>query len=296
MKRILLTIVVLAAMTGLVYIAGCSDDNKTSTSSITKPMGDTLDPVFVGARQALSDAMDSIPLDLEAMINGLWGVLDSMAALPSAKPMSILQPDTVWFNNDNNYWYAVEETSDLFYRYQIDSLQFMHGNTAVQWPDTALLTRINGGMFAVVTYGVVNKAIAGDTVFKYTSRGSISGAPGSIAAYGDVAITGSGNIYIHPVLTKDALELFCGYELNDNYQINNIQMNLITVFELDGCPESGNITHNAALTLTCSGDTTFTNTDNWYLQQSFANDSTYYVVENSKHRWELKESCSGSNR
>jgi hypothetical protein len=294
MKRTFLTIVVLSVVAGLVYIAGCSNDNKSTTSSTTKPMGDTLDPVFIGANQALEGAKDSLPAALGAMVGGLWGVVDSMGALKSEKPLGAMQPDSVWFNSDNNYWYALEETSDIYYRYQIDSLQFMHGNTAVQWPDTNLLTRINGGVYAVVTGGILDKALVGDTVFKYTFQGSMSGEAGSIAHYGDVAISGSGNIYIDFLPAKDASDLSCGYEIDDNYQINHVQLNLITVFELDGCPVSGNVTHNAGLTLACTGDTTFANTDNWYLQESFANDSTYYILENSVHRWETSEACSDS--
>jgi hypothetical protein len=293
MKRIFLTLVVIAAMAEFVYIAGCSNDNKTSTGSTSKPMGDTLDPVYIGARQVKADAMDSIPLGLASMINGLLYVVDSMGALKYEKPLGAAQPDTIWYNNDNNYWYALEETSDLFYRYQMDSLQFMQGNTAVQWPDTSLLTRINGGMYVVVMAGILDKALAGDTVFKYAFQGNMSGEPGSIGNFGDVAVSGTGNIYGHSVLAKDATQLYCGYELDDNYQINNVQLNIFTVIALHGCPVSGNITHNAALTLSCSGDTTFVNTDNWYVQETFSDDSSHYVIENSKLRWEYSESCGG---
>ena len=296
MKRALMTIMVLTIIAGLVYVIGCSDDDETSTGSTTKPTGDTLDPTFIGAKQALSDVSDSVPLALNAMINGMWGVLDSMASLPSAKPTGILQPDTVWFNGDNNYWYAIEENTGLFYSYQIDSLQFMQGEIAVQWPDTALLTRINGGMFAAIRYGSVAKATSGDTVFKYTFQGSLFGDPGSIARYGDVAVNASGTLYMNKLLDKNTSDIFCGYELDDTYQVNNVQLNLLTVFEFGGCPVSGNITHNAALSLTCGGDTTFTNTDNWYAQQSFTGDSTHYVIENSTHRWEMTEGCGGGDR
>ncbi len=293
MKRIILTLVIILAITGLVYFAGCSDDDETSTGTTTKPAGDTLDYTYIGAEQALSDAMNNVPLELNAMINGLWGVLDSMASLPSAKPLSVLQPDTVWYNADNSYWYAIEETTGLSNSYQIDSLQFMHGNTAVQWPDTAQLTRINGGMYAVVTNGVVSKAVAADTLFKYTFQGSVFGEAGNIAAYSDVTVVGAGSVYLQNMPVKDASVLYCQYAISDNFVIGNVQLNLYLVFDQGSCPESGTITHNAALTLSCSGDSTFTNTDNWYAQESFVNDSSHFVVENSKYRWEKTEDCGG---
>jgi hypothetical protein len=293
MKKFFILATVMLIIGGLVFILGCSDDDDTGTGSTGKAAGDTLNPVFIGATDALSDAMDSIPIGMFSMMNALEYLIDST---PPVIANGDKQPDTIWYDAGSHYWYAEESYSDMMNFYRIDSMQFMHGGTAVQWPDSALVTAVNGGTYEVVRFNVMDKSLAGDTAFRYGFHGTISGAAGEVAGMGNVTVAGSGNMYLNRMILKDAADISCGYELNDNFSIENIQMNLYTVFGLEGCPMGGSLVHHAGITLTCTGDTAFSNTDNWYLQESFANDSSHYVVENSTYRWEMTESCAGDGK
>jgi hypothetical protein len=62
MKKFIILATIMLIIGGVVFILGCSDDKETGTGSTAKATGDTLDPIFIGATDALSEAMDSIPI------------------------------------------------------------------------------------------------------------------------------------------------------------------------------------------------------------------------------------------
>jgi hypothetical protein len=229
------------------------------------------------------------------MIMGMITLIDSAGGLkmPSTE---IMQPDSIWYNDDNQYWYAQDQGFEYEYGmpyFAYDSLQFVHGDAASKWPDSATLTRINGGGYRLYTIVTAKDGVAGDTGIYYEFAGNIAGAAGDVAGLGDVTANGSGRLYFFYIPFKDASEIICDYEIHDSFQADNVYMNLFSLMFQGGCPSSGRIVHNADISLDCTGDTVFTDTDTWFMSETFANDSSHYVVENSDYRWEFSEPCQG---
>ena len=293
MKKLLILLAAISLIIGFIFVIGCSDDDK-GTGGVTKPEGDLNDPLFLGVQDPFERASSTVPEGIGVMMGYLYGVLDSMANLANKgkiadlKALGVSEPDTVWYDAVTKYWHGMGEQQELGWSaFSRDSVQFMHGSVAVQWPDTMLLTRINAGSRY---YETMTMELAIDTLFDYSFRGSLTGDQGEIYSMGDVTANGSGNVF-GMNLVKSGDEIYCYWEsLDDDFTVENIKM-IIWQIMSDGCPYAGSVTHNMDVTLLCTGDTTFTNTGSWYVKESFANDSAYYVVENALNRWEFSEGC-----
>lgn len=300
MRRFWVIMLGVAIIFNIAVFSGCSDDDDDNgTSSTTKAVGSMDDPLFIAALEPIEDASEQIPIGIEMMMVFLGEIMDS-AAVPAKtlypSQLGVKQPDTIWYNATTKYWYAVAEYEDVsWYGYYKDSIQFVHGASAVQWPDSALLTRLNSGFYLVdVALNTAKDGLApfaSDTVFKYTFGGYMTGAAGQIAALGDVTAGGSGNIFMTSGLMKSADEFYCSWGVSDNFTATSVQLNLVDMMMESGCPEGGSVTHNCTVNLDCQGDTSFTHTGSWYLKETFAGDTTHYVVENATHRWEFSEPC-----
>jgi hypothetical protein len=228
---------------------------------------------------------------MEPMIMGMMHLVDSMGGM---KTNNAQPPDTLWYNDDNSYWYAQSSGFDgdfgMSY-YMYDSMQFVHGGVTAKWPDTATLTQINSGGWRLYTIVTADKEMAGDTGIYYSFVGNVAGAAGAFAELGDVTANGSGHLYFLNDYYHADPQLNCVYEIYDDFQSTNVQMNLYNMMFMGMCPEGGTTVHNAEVPIYCTGDLTIDDTDFWYLSETYAGDTVHYVVENSVYRWQFSEEC-----
>lgn len=291
MKKILVMFLTLSLITGMAFIVGCSDDDDEGNGVVIKPDGDLNDPLYLAVMDPIGEVENTVPQGLEVMLEYL-NVLDSMAnkcgKAIDLKVLGVSEPDTVWYDEVTKYWHGMGESEEMsWHSFSRDSVQFMHGAVAVQWPDTTLLTRINCGCHH---YETMTMELAVDTVFDYSFRGSIVGEPGEIYANGDITANGSGSIFDNNMI-KSGDDLYCEYQsLDDDFTVSNVQMIIWQLME-SGCPYAGSVTHNLDIDMYCSGDSSFNFTSSWYVQESFSNDSSHYVIENDLYRWEYSEEC-----
>jgi hypothetical protein len=292
MKKLLVLILALSLGIGTIFVVGCSDDDddNTGTGPGTLPTGDPTDPVFVTAMDPFMDASDMIPWGLEPLIMGMMHLVDSMSMAKS----DINQPDTLWYNEDNQYWYgeATGFDGDFGMNYHsYDSMQFMHGAVAAKWPDTATLTQINGGGFRLYTIITADKEMAGDTGVYYSFVGNVTGAPGALGNFGDITANGSGHIYfLNQYYYADPL-ITCFAEIYDDFLATDVLINIYNMMFMGVCPDGGKIEHDAWIGASCSGDTTISNIGYWSVTETYATDTVHYVVENSEYRWQFSEEC-----
>jgi len=290
MRKLSIFLLATLLVSGLIFVWGCSDDDDNGTDSTALPDGDPLDAVFMAAEEPLDSATSLVQMAIVPMVEAMSYLMDSSEAV--AKPLDIAQPDTLWYDEANHYWHAQDSDFEGGYPiYTRDSVQFWHGANAVKWPDSALLTGIKGGGNRLATIITAKKPQVSDTASYFDYVIDIESEPGDLAGFGDVTINGSGSIYLYSMQVKSPSELYCSYEIDDNFQVNNVQLNMSQVFEMEDCPDAGNTMHFADLTLDCTGDSTFSHTDNWYVRETFTGDSIKYVVENSDFHWEFSESC-----
>jgi hypothetical protein len=296
MKRLLLLSTLLTLGLSLAFVTGC-DEDKDGTGPTEKAVGDTLDPVF-GAIEGGFEGIDEmtpmlLAVSLEFMDSvfndpghpapGKWSI--GVQALGVAAD-SFLHT----YHSNSQYWYfyyGIVDTSfngdtvvDIFTLTLEDSIQFLHGAGPAQWPDSAELTGIKiGGSFEVSSM----------------NEGSVSlhqnfTITGDIAGLGDVVINGNGQLS----LDFDFYDPSCSFDFNMNQTISNLQLN-ITELEEEGCPTAGTIRHVGAVSVECTGDTSFTFSDTWSITQTFSGDYITTVFENSTTVWTVTHTCGGGS-
>ena len=79
----------------------------------------------------------------------------------------------------------------------------------------------------------------------------------------------------------------CSFDINMATVLSNIALNVNN----DECPSAGSIIHNGSMSISCTGDTTFSFNDNWTISQTFSGGNSTVVFENSTTRWEVTDSC-----
>ncbi|UCD62914.1 MAG: hypothetical protein JSW34_09135 [Candidatus Zixiibacteriota bacterium] len=291
MRRVILIGLALGLMAA--FVVGCGDDDETPTTS-TKDTGDLSDPTYVVVEGAFTES-EAVADELWAWLEGLMDtVFTDSANLASGKyPPAVAAADSVSlaYHANTQYWYLYIRHIDTTFGQQQavqeivtfvlhDSVQFVHGTAAVQWPDSSLLTRINNGVLLTVnTMTGVGSMTAAQNV-------NVVGAPGEIVDRGDVVLNGTRSYDFN--VTDQANN--CSIDIDITGTANDVGMNL-TVIDAGGCPNSGVLTHNGTIAIECTGDNTVSFSDTWVITQTFHADSYDIVVENSTTRWATTETC-----
>jgi len=287
MKRLLFLSVLMMLGAWLVFSGGCSKD-KTSTGSTAKTVGDTLDPVFVAVDSGFEDFGDLTPVLLYVTM----GYVDSIFSDPGhpsprkqprfTKGLNATADSLVYtYHSLSKYWYFYFGHTDTIYTVMVeDSIQFLHGATPAQWPDSALLTGIKaGGSF---DFSTPNGSISINQTMHVT------GAAGAIPAMGDVVINGSGQVSADGSFFDTSST--CDVTFNMNQTITDLHLNLTDVM-MGGCPTAGVVRHAGALGISCTGDTSFTFNDSWTITEAFSGDTITTTFENSTTTWTVTDVC-----
>lgn len=297
MKRLLALLAMAALILCFALIIGCSDDDET-TNPVAKQTGDPGDPVFEAAKQAFEIA-DMMTGELTGI---MFNVVDSIKARPDypvmnkfdiANQEAELATDSflLTYHTDTKFWYAeiwMIDTSNNSSDTVIttlslqDSLQFLNGNLAVQWPDSGVVNGIKHGVAFLVS------SIPG---------GNSVEAHQYVTIYGDLTGTGdaviNGNSSIDAAFSTGVVEPYCDFSMNLTSAIADVHINIDTM-GTSGCPNSGSVNYTGQFDIACYGDTTITSTDHWSVAQTFTVGNIHYVFENTTSRWEFDDACGGT--
>lgn len=289
MKRMLLMAFMAAFV--MVFVVGCDEDDATTNTETTKITGDLNDPAFLSMQGGL-DEVESFDGE---MFDMLFGLIDTILVMAPNGGKIVRQSShslganadsvSVAYHQSSGYWYAYasideivwtsDTTSDTASIIIEDSVQFLQGSMAVQWPDSALLTAIKTGASVDVTF-------TGGSVTA-SQNFTIAGA---IIAEGDVTVNGTNAVDVSATLLEG-----CTFALSMTGSATNIVLNIAAI-QNDVCPTSGMLVSTGSISLECVGDTTVSFSDSWTITETFAGETITVVAENSTTRWTFTDSCS----
>jgi hypothetical protein len=291
MKRILGLGAALILLMNLSLWVGCGDDDEgTTTPTLTQ--GDTLDPVFLSFR----DGYENVDQFTSMMLDITFGVTDSILndpSNPNAKAVFIpngldVEADSSYltYHASSGYWYLYEGYYDpRDSAIVIDSVQFLHGATPVQWPDSAQLSGIKSGLSLFwsiegdVVTGSQNMSLTGD--FPNFGMVTANGTQQVSYAYHDS----------HVEVVDDTLG--CDFDMTFNSTITNVVFPLGNIEDI--CPQSGTMVHTATVDVGCVGETdTLDYSGGWKVTLTFAGATSTWVIENTTTRWSGTDSCGSS--
>ena len=290
MKRLFFLTVLPVLTLGLTTFLGCSDDEKSTNPALQE--GDTLDPTFV----AFKEGFDGVDEYTGMMLDVMFSMADSVMsnpANPNNKPVVVptsleVEADSllVTYHALSQYWYFYFlQTSGLDTMEIVDSIQFLHGSTPVQWPDSALLSGMKSGLSLYWQMGVavVTASQAVDLVGDFPNLG---------------VITANGSQELNITLIDDNVDvnsdsMFCHFVFTFTTDFNDVVFRL-SQFD-NGCPLSGTIVSTGTAGINCMGETDSVKySGSWAVTQTFNGDTITWVFENETTRWTQTEPCGPS--
>lgn len=292
MKRIFILGSALILLMSFSLWIGCSDDDENSTGT-TLAQGDTLDPTYLTFR----DGLEGVDLFTNTMLNIVFQVTDSVLhdpSNPNAKVLSIptavgLEADSVFltYHSASGYWYLYEGFYDpRDSAIIVDTVQFLHGTTPVQWPDSALLTGIKSGLSMLwkiegdLTTSSHEISLVGD--FPNSGMVTANGTQQASYAYHDSHVE---------VADNDTLG--CDFDMTFNTTFTGVEFPLGDLEDI--CPPSGSVVHLATVDVDCSNESdTVTYAGGWKVTLTFAGSTSTWVIENATTRWAGTDDCGGS--
>jgi len=294
MKKLLLILLAAALAVGLILIVGCSDDDEETTQPVVKQTGDPNAEEF----EATGEAFGFVEMLNQEMFYFMFETIDTVMnsgfiAAPKGGFTEFATgaaSDTVilTYHSGSKYWYLYAQAVDSETVNQeivtltmtvIDSVQFLHSGTPVQWPDSALLTGVKNGVSLSIDLSDSTAMVDAHQLITVT---------GDLPGFGDVEVDGNSSFDVF--VSMDDVSQSCTFDINLTASLTDIMMNL-TNMDAGGCPSSGRASYGGMINLACVGDTTFTFNDNWTVVQTFDGTTIHYVVENSTHRWEFDDPC-----
>lgn len=299
MKRLLFLGACSVLTVGLVMLLGCS----SSTEPTNKVVGDTTNPAF----QAAAGVLDLADISDKEMIYSGFSTLDRIVTGTPGSPKhgdylpnAAVVVDSPVYHGGSSYWYYSTGLTDTTYKLGTDtiieivtllfedSLQFLHGLTPVQYPDSALLSSVKAGAkWSVCT------ALSSDTVLA-AHRWTVSGTPGSIAGRGQVQINGFGTFHgrVQNVPTGNDSLGTCGATLDLLSAWSGITLNIASVMDSGACPTAGMTMHHGNLAVACIGGINSLNFNgNWVRTATFSGNMVTIVYESPTTRWTVTDTC-----
>ena len=286
MKNSLKAGMLVALALGLLLAAGCGDEDPAGPTE--KQIGDLNNPEYLNLMAAMDDSEEYTGMMMEDIFGvmglvfagGLGGVSGDRE-----RPITVngVEADSVYlvYHATSQYWYwylqsEVPMDTDTLTTTLIDSVQFLHADGPVQWPDSTLLTGVNTGALLLMESGL-GSAIEAAHLLTFS---------GNIVDQGDVTINGTQSIDM--LFVGDS----CTVTLDMSIVASDIAMNIDHVENYDGCPESGVLNHQGTAGIVCTSGGGLNFSDSWTIVQTFTGDDTYsVVVENSTTRWSFTDTC-----
>lgn len=290
MKRLFFLTVLLVLTFGVTTFMGCSDDEKSTNPALQE--GDTLDPTFVAFKEGFDGVDEFTGMMLSVMFNMADTVMNDPSNpnnKPAVVPASLdVQADSllITYHALSQYWYFyMLQTSGLDTLEIVDSIQFLHGATPVQWPDSALLSGMKSGLslYWQMSGAVVTASQAVDLAGDFPNLG---------------VITANGSQQLNISFIDDNVEvnsdsMFCHFDFTFATEFNDVVF-VLSQFD-SGCPSTGTIVSTGSAGINCMSETDSVRySGSWSVTQTFNGDTITWVFENETTRWTQTEPCGPS--
>ena len=281
MKRSFLITTLMILSLFAVAFYGCSDDD--NGTNVVKEEGSLDDPMFMEIQEFVGEGLEETNYILfDMLFNDIDSVFNMMAAAKITSPAESLL--VAWHSNTNYWYFYASDTNPsdpTEYYIMVDSFQFIHGTTPSQWPDSALLSRVNTG--ASFNYYMGDEG-------HYTMSQNISIVSDDMIGGDPVTINGTRGLsaYFPDWTIFGDTSYACIFQMNFTGTANNVVMD----FDGNECPSGGVYTQAGTIGISCSGDSTFSHNDSWTITETFHDNYIGDVVfENSTTRWTFQDTC-----
>lgn len=291
MKNSLFLIFIISII--LLISIGCGEDDPVSSQ---KAEGELTDAEFLIAKNSV-EGFSQFTSQMFGSMN--WLVDTVVSVSPNGVSIkNFIEPFTPYaasdslsfsFHTNSQYWYyyiSIEESTltienvwELEQFVIIDSVQFLHGSTPVQWPDSTLLTGINSGARVEITTTENNSSIVAYHLFSIE---------GDFFNMGIGTLNGTNGLEITGADTESGCVMTVDFEGT----ATDLVVNLDELGSDNSCPSSGTMTQTGSMSFVCTGETNFNFSDSWDINQTYSNGSVHVIFENSTTRWEFDENCS----
>ena len=264
----------------LLLAAGCDDDPAGPNE---KQTGDLNNPEYL----QLIGSMESSELYTGMLLDNIFNVTDAVfgegahgVSGDRSYPIAVtgIEADSVYliYHPNSQYWYwYLQSVADTLTTTIIDSVQFLHAEGPVQWPDSTLLTGIHTGALLQMAFSSGSE-IEADQLLTIM---------GDIVSRGDITLNGAQSIDM--LFLADS----CTATMDMGTTATEVALNIAHV-DGSGCPESGVFRHQGTVGIECTGQGNLSFSDSWTIVQTFTGNDTHTVVaENSTTRWTFSGDC-----
>lgn len=277
----------IAILAASLVMFGCSDDD----DNITTP-GSTDDPSYLTFISQFEGLDEITGENVEATFAFIEEIMASMPLKTSdwenSSKTAGYEAVNVTYHEASGYWYCTADRYDpydsLTFNY-VDSIQFKHGNTVVQWPNLDLLSEVRS--YLTLT-AIKNDASIGTLKQNIVITVAI---PGSDV----LTLNGNGSIDVTTEFTD--VDMYdtttCSIDFDYNVAFTNIIMDMNASSGEGGlpCPETGSIAYTGAAVIGCTGADSGSVSGNWNVTQTFNQGVITIVVYNGDNSWTMTDSC-----
>jgi hypothetical protein len=290
MKQIGIIIISLAIASGVVLIWGCSDD---STGSSAKPAGDSSDIFYMGAWVGFDFAEDIFRESITNLVDlSLFAVQRCMLDATPGTVGYRIPPDgdSIYYDNSTKYWhYRYSAFSHFGTTLEFDSVQFRHGRFIVQWPHWDSLTSVVGGAYRLK---IESFDRSHDTVYNVGLNITMDGNGRTWSLSDAIKIEGTGNLMCYKRYSQFKSGVVNSSRGWFDVTLNNAMTPFPYDYVTDLCPSTGKYSMHGLIEQHIDLDQGYHDTRNWQMTGQFAGDDIYYLIKDSKFRWEDTVICS----
>ncbi|NOY88103.1 MAG: hypothetical protein GXO93_01780, partial [FCB group bacterium] len=284
MKRLFLLAVV-SLISLILALTSC--DNLNNSTGVNPP-GSNTDTNFTSFWDEFQ-GMDNLTGN---MVDQTFGFIDSIFAISGfSKVSATTSADTLIYHQGSQFWYVEstflneDDSSTTFH--VIDSLQFWHGSSIVQWPNPDSMTK-------VISYLTMTASGEGiDSASMHQNIVITALLPGSDT----ITINGTGDIMgayaYQDVYTNDTTN--CSANMNYNVTYTNIQINVALMDSTEACPFAGSVNYSGSFNMSCAGGKNITLSGDWGIQETFNNGIITYHITHNNQGWNEVDTCTYDN-
>lgn len=276
MKRLVFLSLTALLAAGLIGSWGCS-----STGSNPLGDGDPNDPSFV----LFAEEFGGVDELTDQMVQTTFFFIDSIISQQVQGGGSYMSPAGTFaleYHGSSGYWYCTaEDTTEENVVYSVvDSIQFLQGSLAVQWPDEST-TQIRAYQSVQISGDGIDSASAGQSLV--LTQHAINSEW--------IVLNGSGEMMVD--MTDQSEN--CTVEMNFNSTIENVVLDPLVVFgdsTDDGCPVGGSIQYLGSVDIVCPEASA---SGNWSVSQVFDDGLMSVTVTSGGNQWSMVDTCGGGS-
>jgi hypothetical protein len=300
MKRVVVILLMLAAVVGIGLVMGCSDDEKKPTGSTP---GDPTDERFLMAKGIIGPGyldQDNRLIDLSLELGSLIMLSDKSGSNHPFRPRGekSVADSLSWEYSYSNFWHIFQVTAYLVYEFTdsmpkadtlifagIDSLRFGNDLGPQRYPDTSTTT-LN-----------IRAHVDADVMTEDTDVNGVKHVSYDLLA-------DDWEMYVNGT-TADSLQLStigegwnCDITLRARQTVTGLYYDSAAlVDDLNDCPQAGTIRVNGFIDMGCAGDSgTFDMTGNWLIVFQFDDGMVTATYDNGTNIWTVTEPCGDNAR